>query len=256
MTFPYNLYIGQEKISLHGIFEFLGIFIAFRYYLLLRRRQGDTINSENRVFIVIGATFGAVIGSHILGALENIPEWTASASKWQYLYGNKTLVGGVLGGLFGVELIKLLVGEKQRSGDLFVYPLLLGMTIGRVGCFSAGIYEETYGLPSKLPWAMDLGDGILRHPVALYEIIYLVLLWIVLSVLNKKQTLDSGALFKLFMIGYLLFRFLLDFIKPGWRYCLGLGSIQLACLAGLGYYGRYLLHPALLLKKKELSYAR
>ncbi|PZF73053.1 prolipoprotein diacylglyceryl transferase [Taibaiella soli] len=255
MVFPYSVHIGQQIIRLHGVFEFLGIFIAFRYYLFLRRRKGDTINTENRLFIVIGATFGAVIGSHLLGALENIPEWMAATSKWQYLYGNKTLVGGVLGGLFGVESVKLLVGEKQRSGDLFVFPLLLGMIIGRVGCFSAGIYEETYGLPSKLPWAMDLGDGILRHPVALYEIVFLILLWTSLSVLNKKEKLDSGALFKLFMIGYLLFRFLLDFIKPGWRYCLGLGSIQLACLAGLIYYGRYLLRPALLLKKKELSYA-
>lgn len=256
MTFPYSVHIGQEVILLHGVFEFLGIFIAFRYYLFLRRRRGDTINSENRIFIVIGATFGAVIGSHLLGALENIPEWMASASKWKYLYGNKTLVGGVLGGLFGVEFVKLLAGEKQRSGDLFVFPLLLGMIIGRIGCFSAGVFEETYGLPSKLPWAMDLGDGILRHPVALYEIVYLILLWITLSVLNKKLPLDSGALFKIFMIGYLLFRFLLDFIKPGWRYCLGLGSIQLACLGGLAYYGRYLFNPTLLLKKKELSYAR
>jgi len=255
VNFPYSLHIARATISLHGIFEFLGIFIAFRYYLFLRRRQGDPINPENRVFIVIGATFGAVIGSHLLGALENIPEWMASASKWQYLYGNKTLVGGLLGGLSGVELIKLLVGEKQRSGDLFVFPLLLGMIIGRIGCFSAGIYEETYGLPSKLPWAMDLGDGVFRHPVALYEIVFLILLWVLLSVINKKGILDSGALFKIFMIGYLLFRFLLDFIKPGWRYCLGLGSIQLACLAGLIYYGRYFLHPALLLKKKKLSYA-
>jgi len=52
------------------------------------------------------------------------------------------------------------------------------------------------------------------------------------------------------MIAYLLFRFLLDFIKPGSRYALGLGSIQLACLAGLLYYIRTIISPSRLIKKQ------
>jgi prolipoprotein diacylglyceryltransferase len=122
------------------------------------------------------------------------------------------------------------------------------MIIGRVGCFSAGVYEQAYGIPSSLPWAMDLGDGIARHPVALYEIVYLLLLSVALRIVQKKYPLQPGALFKLMMIAYLVFRLLLDIIKPGWRYTLGLGSIQLACIAGLLYYHRYLLHPRTLIK--------
>ncbi len=171
----------------------------------------------------------------------------AAPDKLQYLWGNKTLVGGLLCGLFGVELVKKLIGEHQRSGDLFVYPLLLGMIIGRLGCFTTGIYEETYGLPSTLSWAMDLGDGILRHPVVLYEIVFLLLLWLGISRVRAEWMLDAGASFKLFMIGYLCFRFVLDFVKPGWRYAFGLGTIQLSCLIGLLYYSRYLIRPRLLL---------
>jgi len=182
----------------------------------------------------------------------------ASPDKWLYFYSNKTLVGGLLGGLTGVELVKKIVKERQNSGDLFVFPLLLGMIIGRIGCFSAGVYEETYGLPSRLPWAMDLGDGVFRHPVTLYEILFLTSLWLCLALLKKHYVLPPGALFKMFMIAYLLFRFLLDFIKPGWRYLAGLGTIQLACLAGIAYYYRYLLHPRLLLSDtgKTHRYAR
>ncbi len=114
-----------------------------------------------------------------------------------------------------------------------------------------GIYEETYGVATQLPWAMDLGDGIKRHPVDLYEIIFLAALWLLLRLLQKKQALASGALFKLFMIAYLLFRFLLDFIKPHFILVSGFSAIQLTCLAGLIYYYRCFLHP----KKLTAAYA-
>jgi prolipoprotein diacylglyceryltransferase len=242
-----QIQIGDAAISLHGILEAVGIFAAFRYYLYLRRHTGDAISSENRIWIVIAATLGAVIGSRLIGALENVPQWVAAPGKLQYFWGNKTLVGGLLGGLFGVEMVKRAIGEQQRSGDLFVFPLLLGMVIGRVGCFTTGIYEQTYGIASSLPWAMDLGDGIPRHPVVLYEIAFLLLLWAAIASIKARRSLDTGASFKLFMIAYLCFRFVLDFIKPGWRYAFGLGTIQLTCLAGLLYYSRYLIQPRLLL---------
>ena len=85
-------------------------------------------------------------------------------------YSNKTIIGGLLGGLFGVELIKKVIEEKKASGDLFTYPVMLALIIGRIGCFSMGVYEETYGLPTTLPWGVKLGDNIPRHPVCLYEI--------------------------------------------------------------------------------------
>lgn len=248
MNFPWTVHIGSVAVSVHALCEALGVFIAYQFYRWQRKRQGDTIEDNNRLVTVIGAALGAVLGARLLGAAEDIPAWLAAPSGWQYFFYNKTLVGGLLGGLAGVELLKKLVGEKKSTGDLFVFPLLLGMIIGRVGCFSAGVYEQAYGIPSSLPWAMDLGDGIARHPVALYEIVYLLLLSVALRIVQKKYPLQPGALFKLMMIAYLVFRLLLDIIKPGWRYALGLGSIQLACIGGLLYYHRYLLHPRTLIK--------
>ena len=81
-----------------------------------------------------------------------------------------------------------------------------------------GVYEETYGTVTNLPWGMNLGDGSLRHPVCLYEIIFLLGLWICFQGIQKKLSLEQGALFKLFMIAYLAFRFLLDFIKPHYTF--------------------------------------
>jgi phosphatidylglycerol---prolipoprotein diacylglyceryl transferase len=206
-----------------------------------------------RISILIGAIFGALVGSRLVGVLERPYEWKAAGNMLLYLYSNKTVLGGFLGGLAGVEIIKKSMGETRASGDLFVYPILLALCIGRIGCFSMGVYEQTYGLPTTWLTGMNLGDGMLRHPVALYEIGFLTLLWIALIQTAKKHALQAGALFKLFMIAYLFFRFVLEAFKPVYYYPFGLSAIQVFGLLGLLYYAPYIIHPHKLIKT---AYAR
>lgn len=254
MNFPFTIQIGETKILWHIVLETIGFLAGYRYFVYLRKRQSDSIESENRTWILIGATFGALLGSRLVGGFENPPDMLASKNVLAHFYENKTIVGGLLGGLFGVELIKKIIGEKQKSGDLFTYPIILGMIIGRIGCFSMGVYEETYGIATSLPWGMNLGDGMLRHPVALYEIFFLGCTWIFLVMVEKIIGFDTGAKFKLFMILYLFFRLLLDFIKPHFTFSFGISTIQLACIAGLIYYSRFILNPKkLLLPKPKYS---
>ena len=247
MHFPFTVDIAGTQILWHSLAEPVSIFIGFRYYLYLRKKQGDLINSQKRLWILVGAIFGAVLGSRLVGGFENPPAVFASDNPLLYIYENKTVLGGFLGGLFGVELIKRAINEKQSSGDLFTYPIILALIIGRIGCFSMGVYEETYGTPSGLFTAMNLGDGIPRHPVVLYEMIFLILLWMGLKRMEQKYTLVRGARFIMFMIAYIFFRFLLDFIKPHYTFSFGLSTIQIVCVIGLIYYYRYLLTPKKLL---------
>jgi phosphatidylglycerol:prolipoprotein diacylglycerol transferase len=247
IPFPVTLSAGGSKIPLHIITEVLSTFLGFRYFLYLKKKKGDPVESSNRVWILIAATFGALIGSRLLGALENPVAWWQSGNMLLYAYQQKTVVGGLLGGLFCVEFSKFLLKEKTASGDLFVYPFILAMLLGRVGCFSMGVYEETYGLPTSFPLGMNLGDGLKRHPVALYEIGFWLLLWISLHKIEKRFILENGALFKMMMIAYFTFRLLLDFIKPHVTHSIGLSSIQIASIIGLAWYGRYLLRPKILL---------
>lgn len=243
MEFPVIIKLGAFSISAHLIFELLAFSVGFRYFIWLRRRQEDRISDINRLWVFVGATAGALLGSRLLGALENPDLFFSGKNGWLYYYQSKTIIGGLLGGLIGVENIKKVIGERHSSGDLFTFPLILAMIIGRIGCFSSGIAEPTYGIPSALPWAMDLGDGILRHPTALYEIIFLVLLWWGLLQLPKYYKPISGAYFQLFMTGYLFYRFGVEFIRPGVDVVLGLNVLQLACLGGLIYYRKVWLRP-------------
>ncbi len=171
--------------------EPLAFFVGFRYFMFLRGREGDIIDSPNRIWIFIGAIFGAFIGSRLIGGLENPQQIKLASNIWWYFYQNQTVLGGFLGGLIGVELVKKMIGEKTASGDLFTYPMILALIIGRIGCFSMGVYEETYGLPTTLPWGMHLGDSKLRQPVCLYEILFLIVFWIGLVQLEKRYTLQN-----------------------------------------------------------------
>ena len=251
MSFPYYIQVGQTKFLLHSLIEPIAFFVGFRYFLYLRRKKSDPILSANRISILIAAIFGALLGSRLIGGLENPPQLFHSPHPLFYFYENKTVLGGFLGGLFGVELVKKRIGERTPSGDLFVYPMILALMIGRIGCFSMGVHEETYGNPTSLPWGMDLGDGVIRHPVTLYEIVFLTGLWIGLLQWEKRAIPAAGARFKLFMIAYLLFRFLLDLIKPHYTFNFGLSTIQLTCLAGLFYYRAYILSPGKLLASPQ-----
>jgi phosphatidylglycerol:prolipoprotein diacylglycerol transferase len=139
--------------------------------------------------------------------------------------------GLLLGGWAGVELAKALLGVRHSTGDAFVFPLIVGICIGRVGCFLTGLDDHTHGVHTSLPWAVDFGDGP-RHPTQLYEIAFLVLLGAGLFAWSRGAQRPNGQMFRLFMLGYVAFRFAVEFLKPRYTPAAGLSAIQLACLAG------------------------
>ncbi|SDD92287.1 Prolipoprotein diacylglyceryltransferase [Mucilaginibacter pineti] len=246
MHFPINIPIGKSHIPVHFICETLAYFLGYRYYAWLRKHHTDSISEHNRLIIFIGAAFGAFVGSHVVGVLEN--PTLLSQFNIMYFMGNKTIVGGMLGGLIGVELTKKQIGVTVSSGDMMVYPLVVAMVIGRTGCFLAGLEDGTYGIASNLPWAIDFGDGIRRHPTNLYEILFWLILWMVLQLVEKRYEFTNGSRFKVFMVSYLLFRFLDEFIKPDYFFSFGLSVIQLVCIAGILYYYKVFLYPQKLIK--------
>lgn len=252
LHFPVTIHFSDSiNIPLHSFTEILAYFIGYRFFTWLKKRNGDTIDTNTRLWIIIGAIFGAIIGSRLVGGLENVAAMLHSSNKLLYFFGNKTVLGGFLGGLVGVELVKSIMGEKKNTGDLLVYPLVLGLIIGRIGCFSMGVYEECYGTPTHFFTGIFLGDGITRHPTSLYEIAYLLFLWCFLKLFSFRFHLNNGLLFKLFMISYCLFRFFIDYIKPNYNKHLTFSTIQIVAILGLTYYG--ILY---LMKKHLFSFAK
>lgn len=199
---------------MHLLFEVAGYIAGIVIYTLARKR--DPINDRDRATVLAGAALGAAIGARAL-----------------VLFAGKTIVGGLLGGLIGVELIKKWNGITRSTGDILAYPLMAAIAIGRIGCFLTGPIDKTAGLPTALPWGIAMGDSVRRHPVALYEIAFLI----VLAFMLRKPMRIEGDRFRVFLSSYLVFRFFIDFLKPEPApIALRLTSIQWACILGVLYY--------------------
>jgi phosphatidylglycerol---prolipoprotein diacylglyceryl transferase len=245
-VFPYYLIVWGNRIHPHFLFEILGYLVAFGAYFYLRHYFGDPVSNPVRWTVVAYAVAGAAIGAKLLYWLEDPKLTLQHLHDPAFLLGGKTIVGALIGGLVAVEVIKKQIGQRQSTGDLFAIPLALGISIGRIGCFLTGLSDNTFGIATSLPWGVDFGDGICRHPTQIYEVLFLFLsvpaLCLVLNRINTqdqdsyRSRFQSGDAFKLFMVGYLSFRLLCDAIKPYPHVALGLGSIQWASLLVLLYY--------------------
>ncbi|WP_261510549.1 prolipoprotein diacylglyceryl transferase [Chryseobacterium paludis] len=235
MDFPVTFQLFGNTVLAHPLFEALGMFMGMRYYFYLKRKSTEKLTFNTSAAVLIGATAGALIGSKLIGNLEN-PYKLFEHFDLKSIWSNNTIVGGLAFGLMGVELAKKIVKHKESTGDLIVFPLMLAIIIGRIGCFLTGVYEETYGLPTDSIFGMHLGDQYLRHPVALYEIVFLISLWVILKIKKSTKEYPSGYIFQLFMLSYFTFRFFLDFIKPRVGIIGSLGTIQLLCICVIIYY--------------------
>lgn len=230
----------MAPLAWHTLFEVAAYFVGMRLFLWQRKRLSPPVlaDRDRSLWIGVAAICGAALGAKIGYWIEDPRNAFANFPDWRHLLEGKTIVGALLGGLIGVEAIKRAIGAHGSSGDAFALPLMIGIAIGRIGCFLAGLDDHTYGNPTRLPWAVDFGDGVPRHPTQLYEIAFLLALAMVLHY-RRRAFGHAGDSFRAFMIAYLGFRFLIDFIKPlPFAYLGFLSGIQLLCVAGLVYYHR------------------
>jgi len=228
--------VGPLTIPAHLVLETLAYSVAFAIYARDRKRLGDIVGSTARSSVLVAAILGAAVGSKLLAWLEDPAELLAHASQWQGWLGAKTIVGGLLGGTLAVEWTKTRLGITSRTGDLFAVPIAIGIAIGRIGCFLGGLADRTYGTATNLPWGVDFGDGIARHPTQLYESFFLLVLAWELNRFRQRPHRD-GDVFRLFMFAYMTWRLGIDFLKPGTPFA-GLTALQWACVAALLWYSR------------------
>ncbi len=232
----------MSPLAWHTVFEMLAYAVGMRVFLRERRRLSPPglRDRDGSLMVGVGAICGAAIGAKLAFWFDDPLAAFAHFPDWRHLLEGKSIVGALLGGLLGVESAKHMAGVTSSTGDAFVRPLAIGMMIGRIGCFLGGLADHTYGNPTPLPWGVDFGDGIPRHPTQLYEIIFLMMLLFVLETRGKNLR-EPGDRFRAFMVGYLLFRLLIEAIKPvPYAWIGGLSGIQLLCLGGLAYYARHL----------------
>jgi len=222
----------------HLVFEWLALAGGVQLYRWQRRRAAQPALLQPGSFaVVLGCILGAAIGNKLVFWIEMPHLWQGTAADWRLIASGQSIVGGLLGGLLGVEIAKKFTGMRRSTGDQFILPLVAGTVVGRIGCFLAGLHDGTYGVATALPWGVDFGDGIARHPTQVYDMLFVLaagsLLWRWRAALARSP----GLAFKLYLASYLAWRLCVDGLKPvPFAYAFGLSGIQWVCIVGLACY--------------------
>src|SRR4029079_3550207 len=148
-----------------------------------------------------------------------------------------SIAGALAGGIVAVELWKYLHGVRGSTGGALVLPICVGIAVGRLGCFFAGLPDQTFGVPTALPWAVDLGDGIGRHPVQVYESLSMALFFVAFVLaLRVRADCAMRHVFYWMAIVYGAQRFAWEFFKPYPTLVGPFNHFHLMCV-GLVVYG-------------------
>jgi uncharacterized membrane protein YeaQ/YmgE (transglycosylase-associated protein family) len=179
-------------------------------YALYRWRLAERVGFVARVAgpgYFVALAIGAAGGAWASGSLNTLRQEAPALSH--------SIVGALVGAIAAVEVYKWLRGIRGSTGGVFVGSLATGIVVGRWGCFFAGLPDRTYGLPTTLPWGVDLGDGISRHPVQVYESLAMALfLALYVSGLAARAPWAMRRSFYALCIWYGAQRFAWEFLKP------------------------------------------
>ncbi|MEI6132256.1 MAG: prolipoprotein diacylglyceryl transferase family protein [Bacillota bacterium] len=221
-------------VSSYTFFVGLGILAALVFYFVDARRR--KVSGEGAILIVTAALMFGILGSKAPLLIAN-HDFLGRPDVW---FEGKTIVGGFLGGMAGVILVKKVFRLKMKLGNIIAPAVALGMAIGRLGCFFNGC---CYGKPS--PIGFNFGDGVTRMPTQLIDSVFNLISFFVLLYL-KDRVIMPGILFKYYISAYLVFRFFIEFLRENQILILGLTLYQVLCILGLilvNYKLIYILKP-------------
>jgi len=195
--------------AIHSVFDVLAWAASGALAIGLSRsgRVVFPVEPKRRFGYYSAFLFGAGYGGYLFGTLNLIACGMPGFAR--------SIEGAILGAVIGVESYKYFTGLHVRTGARFAAPLAIGVVIGRFGCFFTGIDDFTYGLPTCMPWGHDFGDGVIRHPVPLYEsaaMAMFLFVYLIAVVRDNRFVIDNGLYIAI--LWYAAQRFVWEFFKP------------------------------------------
>jgi phosphatidylglycerol:prolipoprotein diacylglycerol transferase len=250
-TFP-NISLGPLELRTFGLMVGLGVLIGT--WVGARYVEAHTDVTRDEVYRI--ATKMVIFG--VIGA-----RLTWDITHWSEIESPIDLIAVWNGGLqfSGGFIAAVLVGyptfrkwnrlTRWYNLDGYAYGLTIGLAIGRIGCISVG---EHFGSHSSWLLAVRYDGGVVRegslgpnpleigsefHNTAVYELLWLLLLFGILTLLIRRRP-APGTLVGIFCVYYGVARGLCDFLRVNDKTVLGLTGAQWMCL-GLIPFGIWVL---------------
>jgi len=215
-------HLGPIPIRAYALSILTGIVVAV---LLARRRWktwgGDVTQIEN---LAVVAVIAGIVGARIYWLIIEWPRYFGPDGVWYHIFyvweGGLGIWGGItFGFLAGWLVCRKYKISFLRLADCVAPTFLLAQGIGRLGNWWN---QELYGLPTTLPWGLEIDPqhrvaGYQQyetfHPTFLYEMLWnfagvAVLLWA-----EKRFHLGRGKVFALYISIYATGRFLIELLR-------------------------------------------
>ena len=218
---PVALSLGFFDIKWYSLAYIAGILIGWWYLLKLLDQPGAPMARRHADDLVFYATLGIILGGRLGYVLFYAPEMFAHPLSVLRLWdGGMSFHGGVIGTTLGLILFARRHGlHWLRIHDYVACCAPFGLFFGRLANFVNG---ELWGKQSDASWAVVfprtvmIGPDPARHPSQLYEaglegVLLFAILWVLFW--RTKWRYDPGRLVGAFILGYGLFRFLVEFFR-------------------------------------------
>ncbi len=209
---PVLFHLGPLEIRYYGLAYVLGLTLAYFILRKLIKERQFPMSDDDLLDFMIYVAFGVLLGSRIFYFIF-YQFSTLVVRPWELLmiwHGGMSFHGGLIGVACAVLLFSHRRGHHWLAlGDMLVIPTILALAIGRIANFING---ELYGRVTTVPWAVDFGDGLARHPSQLYESAKGFFTFGVLWFLRNKKW-KQGTLFALFLLLYGTLRFFIEFVR-------------------------------------------
>lgn len=268
--YPVLFRLGALEVATHDAFVVLGVAAALVVFRFETRRRA--VDRRAMSTIAAGSLLTGAVFAKASTAWRYVTESSEPSLLGVFVHGGKSILGGLAGAYLGVLATKRLIGFREKTGDVFAPAVAMGLAVGRIGCF----LTEQIGTPTSLPWGITPSAevaaripncpqcllGVALHPSFLYEIAFHLAMFGVLLWLRPRIRVP-GELFMVYLLGYGLFRFAVEFVRGNATMALGLSGSQLF-LAGtlpllISYFIRQLARhayrraPAVALAGREVT---
>ncbi|MFK8051575.1 MAG: prolipoprotein diacylglyceryl transferase [Woeseiaceae bacterium] len=209
---PVAIKLGPLKVHWYGLTYLAGFLLSFLFARKRAARADSPVTPAQVEDLIFYGAMGVIVGGRVGYLL--FYGWQQVVNDWHYIYrfweGGMSFHGGLLGVLAAMALFARKHGRTFFQITDFVAVFTpLGLFCGRIGNFING---ELWGRETDVPWGF-LVDGKVLHPSMLYEafleglVLFILLWWFSLKARPTRAV--SG----LFLIGYGLFRILVEFVR-------------------------------------------
>lgn len=239
--------LGFLQIRWYSLAYIAGILLGWWYLLKLLAQPGAPMARRHADDMVFYATIGILVGGRLGYTIFYRPDiWENPLDVLKLWEGGMSFHGGAIGMSIGIVYLAWKNGLNWlRVHDYIACCVPFGLLFGRIANFVNG---ELWGRATDVPWAVIFPDpyagGLPRHPSQLYEavleglLLFAVLAW---AFWKSRARYYPGLLVGLFVLGYGLARFAVEFVREpdeglgilGWGLTMGQTLTVPMIVAGL-----------------------